>query len=407
MFKVNKILLKTFSFVFAFAITTNVLAAGYIYKFNDIKKDESSISTMATPEFSFQSESQYLMEPYSGKVLYANNEDERLLPASVTKIMTLLLIMEQIDSGKLSYDDKVTCSSNASKMGGSQIWFKDGEQLTIDDALKAICVVSANDVTVAMAELIGGTEGNFVNMMNKKAEELGMVNTCFKNSHGIDEDGHYTTAKDIALMSRELITKHPDIIKYTSIWMDSLRDGTFGLTNTNKLIRFYEGANGLKTGSTSQALFNLASTATRDGTTFLAVVMRAPSSDIRAEESKQLLNYAFSTYQTQAIYSKDITVDEIDINKNVGGNVEVITQSDITALVEKGSKIDTNYKITYNDLLIAPISKDQVIGKIEVFNTSSGEKIGESNLLLKDEVLRSNFKEYFEKVLSIFMIKNS
>lgn len=407
MFKVNKILLKTFSFVFAFAITTNVLAAGYIYKFNDIKKDESSISTMATPEFSFQSESQYLMEPYSGKVLYANNEDERLLPASVTKIMTLLLIMEQIDSGKLSYDDKVTCSSNASKMGGSQIWFKDGEQLTIDDALKAICVVSANDVTVAMAELIGGTEGNFVNMMNKKAEELGMVNTCFKNSHGIDEDGHYTTAKDIALMSRELITKHPDIIKYTSIWMDSLRDGTFGLTNTNKLIRFYEGANGLKTGSTSQALFNLASTATRDGTTFLAVVMRAPSSDIRAEESKQLLNYAFSTYQTQAIYSKDITVDEIDINKNVGGNVEIITQSDITALVEKGSKIDTNYKITYNDLLIAPISKDQVIGKIEVFNTSSGEKIGESNLLLKDEVLRSNFKEYFEKVLSIFMIKNS
>lgn len=389
-----------------FVISSNIFASSYIYNINGLRKDESSISTIATPEFTFQSESQYLMEPYSGKVLYANNEDERLLPASVTKIMSILLIMEQIDSGKLSYDDKVVCSAKASKMGGSQIWFKEGEELTIDDALKAICVVSANDVTVAMAELIGGSEENFVSMMNKKAEELGMVNTCFKNSHGIDEEGHYTTAKDIALMSAELITKHPDILKYTSIWMDTLRDGTFGLTNTNKLIRFYEGANGLKTGSTSKALFNLASTATRDGTTFLAVIMKAPTSDIRAEESKQLLNYAFSTYKTQTIYSKGVTVDEIDVNKNVDGKKEVITKSDITALVEKGNVVDTTFSIKYNDGLIAPILKDTNIGKIEVFNATSGEKIGETELILKEEVLRAGFKEYFEKTVSIFMMNN-
>ena len=178
-------------------------------------------------------------------------------------------------------------------MGGSQIWFKEGEKLTVDEALKAICVVSANDVTVAMAEHIGGSEENFVKMMNEKAVELGMENTHFMNSHGIDEENHYTSAKDVAIMSRELINKHPDILKYTSIWMDSLRDGTFALSSTNKLIRYYEGATGLKTGSTSQALFNLSGTATRNNTSFIAVVMKAPSSNVRLAEVKQLLDYRF------------------------------------------------------------------------------------------------------------------
>ena len=268
----------------------------------------SSINTIAAnPQFTFQSEAQVLMEPTTGEILYANNENEKLLPASVTKIMTLLLTMEQIDSGKMAYEDKVKCSAKASHMGGSQIWFKENEELTVDECLKAICVVSANDVTVAMAEKIGGSEENFVKMMNDKALELGMENTCFKNSHGIDEEGHYSTAKDIAIMSRELITKHPDILKYTSIWQDTLRNGEFGLNSTNKLIRFYEGATGLKTGSTSQALFNLSGTATRNGTSFIAVVMRAPSSDIRLQEVKQLLDYGFANYEIKNIFNQDIS----------------------------------------------------------------------------------------------------
>ena len=193
--------------------------------------------------------------------------------------------------GKISYDDKIVCSANASHMGGSQIWFKEGEELTVNDALKAIAVVSANDVCMAVSEHIGGSEQNFVKMMNEKAKELGMKNTSFMNCHGIDTEGHYTTAKDIAIMSRELITKHPDILKYTSIWMDTLRDGTFGLSSTNKLIRYYDGATGLKTGFTSDAGYNLSGTATRNGTTYIAVVMKAPTSEVRLSEIKQLLDY--------------------------------------------------------------------------------------------------------------------
>ena len=204
------------------------------------KTAESSIKsvvTSTTPAFAFESKSQILMEATTGEVIYANNENARLLPASVTKIMTLLLIMEKIDSGGLKYTDEVRCSKEASSMGGSQIWFKEGETLTVDEALKCICVVSANDVSYAMAELVGGTHENFVQMMNNKAKELGMVNTNFMNAHGIDEEGHYTTAKDIALMSKELIVKHPDIFRFTSVYEDYLRENTdnkFWLVNTNK-----------------------------------------------------------------------------------------------------------------------------------------------------------------------------
>src|SRR5574344_1848863 len=224
----------------------------------------------------------------------------------------------------------VICSAKASKMGGSQIWFKEGEKLSVDECLKAICVVSANDVTVAMAEKIGGTEENFVKMMNDKAKELGMENTCFKNCHGIDEEGHYTTAKDIAIMSRELITKHPDIFKYTSIWQDTLRNGQFGLNSTNKLIRFYEGATGLKTGSTSQALFNLSGTATRNGTSFIAVVMKAPSSAIRLEEVKQLLDFGFSNYEVKNICEKNVIAGSINVNKNINKEFDVKIKDNIS-----------------------------------------------------------------------------
>ena len=228
-----------------------------------------------------EAESAILIEQNTGKVLYEKNANEQLRPASVTKIMSILLIMEALDSGKISLDTKISCSEKAASMGGSQIWLDETESLTVDEMLKAICVVSANDCVVAMAEYLAGSEEAFVEQMNNRAKELGMKNTVFKNCHGIDEDGHLTTSYDIALMSRELLKNHPSITKYTTIWMDSLRDGKSELVNTNKLIRTYEGATGLKTGSTSLALYNLSASATRDNLSLIAVVMKAPSTKIR------------------------------------------------------------------------------------------------------------------------------
>ena len=381
-----------------------ILGVGYLYKVKN-NSMESSISTVANPSFTFESYSQILMEPTTGQILYANNENEHMLPASVTKVMTLLLIMEQIDAGVLSYDDMVTCSKKASEMGGSQIWFKEGEQITIDDALKAICVVSANDVTVAMAELIGGSEENFVNMMNAKAKELGMENTHFMNSHGIDEEGHYTSAKDIAIMSRELITKHPNILNYTSIWMDTLRNGEFGLSSTNKLIRYYDGATGLKTGYTSEALYNLVATATRGDTTFISVVMKAPTSDIRMEETKTLLDYGFSTYETKKICSSNTVLDQIAINKNVNDKLETRIENDVYSLVNKGQNIDTEQIITYDEGITSPIEMNQVVGKIEIFNKATNEKIGESSIVANNNVGKSNLTDYLKYVFEKFVLK--
>lgn len=382
------------------------LGVQYLYKVkNQDGSAQSSISTVANPSFTFESEAQVLMEPSTGEILYANNENEHMLPASVTKVMTLLLIMEQIDRGVLDYSDTVTCSKNASEMGGSQIWFEEGEQLTIDEALKAICTVSANDVTLAMAELIGGSEDNFVIAMNAKAKELGMENTHFMNSHGIDEEGHYTCAKDIAIMARELITKHPNILKYTSIWMDTLRGGTTELTSTNKLIRFYDGATGLKTGYTSNALYNLVGTATRGDTTFISVIMRAPSSDVRLAETKTLLDYGFATYETKKICSANTILEEMSINKNIKRKLETRLEEDIYALMEKGKNVKTEQIITYNDDLNAPIEQNEVIGKIEILNKETKEVIGQTNILSNNFVEKSNLIDYLKYVFEKFLLK--
>lgn len=388
---------------------SNVSGVTYLYNpKNKYITDNSSISTIAqenTPAFSFKSQAQYLIEPTTNTVLYANNENEKLLPASVTKVMSLLLIMEEINSGKLAYTDMIKCSEKASKMGGSQIWFKQGEELSVDDCLKAICVVSANDCVVAIAEHIAGSEENFVKMMNEKAKSLKMENTNFMNSHGIDEENHYTTAKDIAIMSRELIINHPDILKYTSIWMDTLRNGEFGLTNTNKLIRFYEGATGLKTGSTSQALFNLVATATRNNTTFLSVVMKAPSSNIRSEETTQLLNYAFSTYAVENIYEKNAVIEDKTINKCITDNAQIAIKDNVTVLKNKGQKVEVEQNIIYNKDIIAPLNKDEVIGKIEIYDKNTKEKITEKELISLTDIPKSSFEDYMYKLLNILSAK--
>ncbi len=283
-------------FLIFFIIFSNVSFATDIqYVWNDTSELQE---VSAEGDFmKLESESAILIEQTTGKVLYEKNPHEQLRPASVTKIMSILLIMEAIDSGKISYTDMVTCSDKAASMGGSQIWFEPGEQLSVEDVLKAICVVSANDCVVAMAEHLAGSEEAFVQQMNERAKELGMKDTVFKNSHGIDEDGHVTSSYDIALMSRELLEKHPDITKFTTIWMDSLRGGTSELTSTNKLVRTYDGCTGLKTGSTSLALYNLSASATRNNLKLIAVVMKAPTTKLRFGEAKQLLDYGFNNYE--------------------------------------------------------------------------------------------------------------
>ena len=282
-----------FSYTYCLAYDAS---SSYIWS---IEKDTAEVSSSISLEtnsniednnsLNLESGSAILIEQSTGQVLYSHNAHEQLRPASVTKIMSILLIMEQIDNGSLSYTDKISCSETARSMGGSQIWLDPRETLTVDEMLKAICVVSANDCVVAMAEHIAGSEEAFVQMMNDKAKQLGMNDTTFKNCHGIDEDGHVTSSYDIALMSRELLTKHPDITKYTTIWMDTLRDGKSQLVNTNKLIKTYKGITGLKTGSTSLALYNLSASATRDDLSLIAVIMKAPSTKTRFSEAQKLL----------------------------------------------------------------------------------------------------------------------
>lgn len=393
-------ILTVFALLFVLFFYSNfIYANGYLYDLIQ-RCDVSSIATNANPSFSFESEAQVLMEVETGNILYANNAEEKMLPASVTKLMTLLLLMEKIDSGTISYSDTIICSKNASEMGGSQIWFEEGESLTVDEALKAICVVSANDVTVAVAEKIGGSEDNFVQMMNEKAKSLGMNNTHYINSHGIDEDGHYTCAYDQALLARELITKHPNILKYTSIWMDTLRNGETELTSTNKLIRFYDGATGLKTGYTSLAMYNLVGSATRGNTTFISVIMKAPSSDVRLKETKTLLDYGFSNFETKKLVSQNNDLDEIDVDKNITEKLKTKICEDVYALCEKGSQPNFETNIVYNENICAPLHEGDVVGKIQILN--NGELFDEKNIICINDVLKSNFLDYFKYLFNNF-----
>lgn len=325
-----------------------------------------------------------LIEQRSGQVLYEQNMHEKLRPASVTKVMTILLIMEAIDSGRLSYSDKIPCSEKAAGMGGSQIWLDVREELTVDEMLKAICVVSANDCTVAMAEYLAGTEEAFVDQMNKKAKELGMNDTTFKNCHGIDEDGHVTSAYDIALMSRDLLTKHPSITKYTTIYMDSLRDGKSSLVNTNKLVRNYKGATGLKTGSTSVALYNLSASATRNDLSLIAVIMKAPTSPIRFAESQKLLDYGFNNFEYKKLANKNDLIKEISVDKGIENSVNAILENDSGVLIQKGQNKDIVQSVQLTDSINAPVYAGQVLGNVTY--SLNGNEIGKVNIVAEKSV---------------------
>ena len=329
--------------------------------YSDGKKINSEIQD--NNSLNLESGAAILIEQSTGQILYSHNIHEHLKPASVTKNMSILLIMEQIDNGNLSYTDTINCSETARSMGGSQIWLDPRETLTVDEMLKAICVVSANDCVVAMAEHIAGSEEAFVQMMNDKAKELGMNDTTFKNCHGIDEDGHETSAYDIALMSRELLTKHPDIIKYTTIWMDTLRDGKSQLVNTNKLIKTYKGITGLKTGSTSLALYNLSASATRDDLSLIAVIMKAPSTKTRFAEAQKLLDYGFSKFSFKSFGNKNDTIQSVSVNKGVKNNVNLILENNAGTLIEKGKESQISQSIEINNNIKAPIKKGDILRK--------------------------------------------
>lgn len=342
-------------------------------------------------------ESAILISQDTGEVLYEHNAHEKLRPASVTKVMTILLIMEEIDSGRLSYSDKIACSENASSMGGSQIWLDTTEELTVDEMLKAICVVSANDCTVAMAEHIAGSEEMFVEKMNQRAKELGMNDTTFKNCHGIDEDGHETSSYDIALMSRELLKNHPEITKYTTIWMDSLRDGKSELVNTNKLIKNYQGATGLKTGSTSLALFNLSASATRDNLSLIAVVMRAPTTKERFSCARKLLDYGFSNYQYKKLAEKDCEVMKVPVMKGTEAEVAVKYSDSVGKVMKKKEDENVEQEVIINGDIIAPIQKGDVLGN--VFYRVNGEEVASVELVADSSVEKLSFFNMGKRVV--------
>lgn len=336
-----------------------------------------------------ESESAILIEQTTGKVLYEKNSHKQLRPASVTKVMTILLIMEALDRGDINLDTKIPCSENASNMGGSQIWLNETETLTVDEMLKAICVVSANDCTVAMAEYLAGSEELFVQKMNERAKELGMNDTTFKNCHGIDEEGHVSSSYDIALMSKELLQNHPVITNYTTIWMDSLRDGQSELVNTNKLIRTYDGITGLKTGSTSLALYNLSASATRNELSLISVILRAPTTKLRFSEAKLLLDYGFNNYKYNKFAKKGDFIQSIDISKGVEKKVNLVFETDCGALIKKNENQNITQELIINDNINAPILEGEILGKMNFY--INNELICTTNLVAEKSVEKMNF----------------
>ncbi len=336
-----------------------------------------------------------LIEAETGRVLYEKNADEALPPASVTKVMTMLIVMESLGSGVLKLEDKVTVSENAASMGGSQVFLEPGEQMSVHELLKCVVVSSANDACVALAEHIAGSEESFVLMMNERAKALGMNNTNFENTNGLDDTtvNHVISARDIAIMSAELITKHPKILEYSSIWMDSIRDGAFGLSNTNRLIRFYSGANGLKTGSTAKAKFCISASAKRDGMQLICVVMGAQTRDSRNEAAKKLFDFGFANYAYESFPSK-----ELDAVSVIGGKKKTVGVSydgyELVTEKSNAGKIETRLELP--ESISAPVSAGDTVGR--VIYSLNGEILAERGIKASEDVLRVGFWDVFFEI---------
>ena len=345
-------------------------------------------------ELPVEAKAALLMEKETGQVLFAKEEHQRLEPASVTKIMTLLLTMEAISRGELRYEDTVTVSKNAASMGGSQVYLSEGEQITVEELLKAVCVSSGNDASVALAEQVSGVTELFVQQMNNRAKELGMVDTCFLNPTGLPAEGHVTSAYDIALMSREPILHHPDLRRFTTIWMDTIRGGEFGLSNTNKLIRFYEGATGLKTGSTDAAGYCISATAERSGMELIAVVLGGETSQQRFEDAKTLLNYGFSTYALADVTPAERQIVPVKLGR--APSVEAVLEAG-KLLVGKGQAGSLSQTVTLREDLVAPVEKGQTVGTLTV--QCGDATLAELPLTAADTVERMTWGDLFARLL--------
>ena len=342
--------------------------------------------------------SSIIMEYSTGKILYEFNSHEKMAPASMTKMMSLLLIMEAIENGNLKWDDMITVSSNASSMGGSQILLETGEQMSVEDLVKGVSIASGNDAVVALAEAVAGTEENFVNMMNDKAKELELNDTNFKNCHGLDEANHYSSAHDMAVIARNLVS-HEKILEFSSIYETYLRENTdrkIWLVNTNKLVRFKQGVDGLKTGFTDTAGYCLTATMKKDDMRVIATVMGESDASTRNTEVGQMLDYAFSMYKLDKVLSKDSIVKVKNINKAKVDKINIVPSRDVTVLSKKTDNINPTYKIKVNDLKV-PIKKGDVIGKLTVYNDS--EIIDNIDLTVDEDIKKANIIELYLKYL--------
>ena len=348
-----------------------------------------------------------LMDATTGEIIFEKNKDEQVAVASMTKMVAQIIILEQIEAGKIKWNDIVTASANASGMGGSQIYLTTGEEMTVEDMMKGISMASANDATVAMAEFIAGSEVEFVDMMNKKVKELGLKNTFFKNCTGLDEEGHYSSAYDMAIIARELL-KHEKILEFSSVYEDYLREDTdnkFWLVNTNKLVRFYEGTDGLKTGHTDAAKYCLAATAKRDDLRLIAIVLGEDNSQTRNSETMSLLDYGFNNYKIEILKTTDDIVKEISLDKATSPKISLVPMNDIAILSKKSvdnKKYTYDIKITNNNL---PLKKGDEVGKI-IVKDSDNNKIKEEGLTVTENVDKLNFLELLGKTLTDMMVGN-
>lgn len=346
-----------------------------------------------------------IMEYSTGKILYENNSHEKMAPASMTKMMSLLLIMEAIENGNLKWDDMTTVSSNASSMGGSQILLETGEQMSVEDLVKGVSIASGNDAVVALAETIAGTEENFVNMMNDKAKELGLNDTNFKNCHGLDEANHYSSAHDMAVIARNLV-RHEKILEFSSVYETYLRENTdrkIWLVNTNKLVRFKQGVDGLKTGFTDTAGYCLTATMKKDNMRIIATVMGEADLSVRNTEVGQMLDYAFSMYKLDKVLSKDSIVKKKNINKAKENKINIVPTRDVTILSKKTDKINPTYKIKINDLKV-PIKKGDIVGKLTVYDDNN--ILDTIDLTVNKDIKKANILELYIKYLKDILSGN-
>lgn len=364
-------------------------------------EEEHNRSEQARIDLAPDAESAVLMDMDTGKILYEKNSDTPLPPASITKIMSMLLIMEAIDEGKVNWNDKVRTSERAASMGGSQIFLEVGEEMTVEDLMKGVAIASGNDATVALAEHIAGTEENFIQMMNDRAQELGMENTHFVNTNGLPAPGHETTARDIAVMSRELM-KHEEITRFTGVYEDYLReesDKPFWLVNTNRLVKFYDGMDGLKTGYTSEAQYCLAATAKRGDMRLIAVVMGAPSPKKRNEHITSMMDYAFSQYETHPIHKEGDVVGKVKVDKGAQTEAELVVPHQISVLTEKGKSTDQFVTtVEPHPNLTAPINQGDLLGSVKI--EKDGQVETEVQIVATEDIPRASFWQLSKRILT-------